>query len=953
MANSGDSRAHIILEAVRHASNGDIPVFRQLAAARPDALKFDIALRILLTYLPAGTEPELYTDFLRDLSAIVSIPSSPNPPVSLPTSEQDITEEEARTRVRRLRLAPLVDKNAPYDQAADPLTLFLLRQAHRIDTETGSLELVSQLLEPFVDHSVILRTWMISNLLPLLRLEYEYYPHSAPVYNLEEFEKLDGGIAVQSLLSKAAQRNDPGDTQKIGRDLRGLVGPWMYGENSRKRRKLSQRSRRKSSIVGSRVVQENTATEDSSEWFHVNGWLLDLSLRDFQRSVDAAVQWDGPADVDYGDWGDGSQPSGEGKLQTATRRYAQADLAVLYATNDASLETIIGSHRVLLQAARLMGHEEPPDLKRTDTPIVSGLSSEYLNSLSPAHLLHNALLMPQNPFTSPTDQSIRLFNLILSACYKLLHLGNTKTCRNVAELSLFGSETDQMAELRKTLHRLKSESLDDGAWASIRRQFLWLRDWERQSEHTKEPRGVFNKVAKIDLENEILRAMLDGGSYNLALDIYCKQDQSPLPIETLQSTILNAALSAYDAASNGNRTRGGVRKASEIISTFRDYFSKSKSFTQTIALIAATHAMSFYSLTLQHGVPFQPVNIRAHKDPVSLVAKILSQNPRSYTHLDDLLEIGQNLVTAGLSPKTQDPHRTTSSEAELEEESLIARRRITRMAIEAALEEDDFETAYSYVVNRMSLADLSKSAASDQSEQLFDKQDDISWRAAYQAGRFSSSSPGSSALRRLEQRMELLSQALLLAPPSALSEVLTAWQKCEKEVTVQIAREAEEDEKWDEKGERKVPGGFAAGSSPVMQKARDPSRSALVEEAPMGLFDVARGAAAALSKSTFPLRSARVAGSEAPSKASHGRPLSTGSVGSSDEDLGRAGGSGRVRKRDMVSSMVTGGLASGIGWVIGESQHTPAVMPTDARHRCPSGKARVNHLYESWWIGVV
>ena len=95
--------------------------------------------------------------------------------------------------------------------------------------------------------------------------------------------------------------------------------------------------------------------------------------------------------------------------------------------------------------------------------------------------------------------------------------------------------------------------------------------------------------------------------------------------------------------------------------------------------------------------------------------------------------------------------------------------------------------------------------------------------------------------------MELLSQALLLAPPSALSEVLTVWQKCEQQVTAQIANETEEEQKWDEKGDRTVPGGFTEGVSPIAQKARDPSRGALVEEAPMGLFDMARGAAATLS----------------------------------------------------------------------------------------------------------
>ena len=918
------SRAHVVLEAVNHAANSDIQSLRQLTTYRPDALTLDTTLRILLTYLPVGTEPAFYTEFLRDLPVICSQNVQQLSHNSHAPLLHDITEDEARNRVRRLHLVPLVNHTNQHDKDADSLTLFLLHQAHRIDAETGSLELASQLLEPFVDHSEILRTWMISNLLPLLRLDYEYYPHSRPTYSLSEFEKLEEGSAVQMLLSKAVQRIDPGDTQKIGRDLRGLVGPWMYGERSRKRRKLSHKGRRKSSITSDGPARGQDTMENinsGSEWSHVNAWLVELSVRDFQKTVDAATQWNGPSDIDYGEWGNGSLSLQGKDLDTATRRYAQAALASLYATTSASMETIVGSHRTLLQVARLLGHDEPADLKRIDMPVVSGISQDFLGSLSPAQLLHNSLLLPQNPVTMPTQHSINVFNVLLASTYKLLNLGTLKTIRAVAELAFFSSEADQVAELRRTLHKLKAEKMDDGLWASVRGQMLWLRNWEQESTTGEEPRGVFSKVTKVDLEVELLRAMLDGGCHKLAAEVYCKPiDDAPLPMETVENTALAAALSAYDAASNGNRHRGGVRKASEITSTFRKFFPSSLTFEQISALLSATHAMSFYSLTLHHGVPFQPVNIRAHKDPLVLIGKILSQNAQSYTHLDDLLEIGQNLVAAGLTQQSEERRTKDGTDVNSKQEFVIATRRITRMAIEAALEEDDFDTAYSYIVNRLSQSQQPKLNGSDELGGPFARQDDISWRAAYQAGRFSKNSLGNSTLRRLEQRLELLSQALILAPAAALSEVLTTWQKCEQDIITQIAQEALEDEKWNEKGDRKVPGGFATDSGPTVQKARDPTRGALVEEAPLGLFEVARGAAAALSKSTFPLRNMPQSGPKSPLKATNGRRLSTASAGSSDEgSISGAGGTGRVRKRDMVSSMVTGGLVSGIGWVIGES----------------------------------
>lgn len=326
--------------------------------------------------------------------------------------------------------------------------------------------------------------------------------------------------------------------------------------------------------------------------------------------------------------------------------------------------------------------------------------------------------------------------------------------------------------------------------------------------------------------------------------------------------------------------------------------------------------MSFYSLTLQHGVPFEPVNIRANKDPISLIEKILDQNEHSYTKLDHLIEIGSNLTSAGIAHSTQAQSRIQPSGEKLEQTLPNIARRVTAMAIKSALAEDDFDTAYSYIVNRLPPSDLSKSSDADSLNSL-SINDDLSWRVAYLAGcHKSNNSRVPSKLRRLEQRMELLSQALLLAPSSALSEILNVWRQCEEAMTSLITREVEEEVKWDDKGDQKIPGNYSLDSSPIIQRAREPSRNAINEEAPMGLFDVARGAAAALSKNAFPLRSSQNISTTTPLKGSHERVSSTG--GSDSGKLGGGDSEGRIRKRDMVSNMVTGGLASGIGWVIGE-----------------------------------
>lgn len=306
---------------------------------------------------------------------------------------------------------------------------------------------------------------------------------------------------------------------------------------------------------------------------------------------------------------------------------------------------------------------------------------------------------------------------------------------------------------------------------------------------------------------------------------------------------------------------------------------------------------------------------------------MLDQNAKSYTKLDDLVSIGRNLVAAGLPTKSASvdvepkPHPEEFSDAEI---LVTAERRITSLAISSALDSNDFGTAYSYITRLTSSSSLSATSPNTPSIP-----DDITWRAVYNAGRYRSTSPNASTplqsqITHLSQRMELLSLALTLAPtPDPLPEILGAWRRCDEEMSSLRAREQQEEDLWDAKGDTlsSVPGGFGPTDSErdafetAQQRAarRARARAAMPHshphEAPMGLFEVARGAAMALHKNAFPLRGAAVtadsSGSARPGAGDNERPLSP-----EDAD-------GRVRKRDVVSNMVTGGLASGIGWVLG------------------------------------
>ena len=897
-------RAHVILEAARLAANADIRALEQLLV--PGPLKHEHVLRILLTFLPAGVEPESYIDLIQN---VAQNPSKLCTSFSKRTS-YDISDQEACSRVRQMQLLPL---NPPHYflPDADSLTLFLIHRSYLIDRDSGSLDVIARLLDPFVDHSEILRTWMISTLLPLTRLGYEYYPRSSPSISLESFEMLGDNAAIHTLLSHVFRDGQRLDEAEVGRDLRGLVGPWMYGESFRKRRKLQhvEREHLDVSVLNKEEVVGDSSKDSDYGWSIINDRLRHLGTTSYESGYKVFMQWDGPKDVDMGDWGKGIL-SAENDGQP-TKDYAQMGLALAYSAEPSSENALFESHQVLTKVSRLLGFPEPPDATQVNLPIRSGLTPGFLARFLSHELLTQALLQTQNSFTSPVLETIVLQNLLLSSCYKLSKLGNPKSVSEAARLCMFGGWEDQSIELRKTLQGVKTDRTNENWWFTVRDYVLWLQNWEVPSvDGTGERFGVYSKVSRTDVEKNVLKAMIEDGGFTPAIELYGKTAGSLLPPDIVEETVMGTAYSAYDSASNGNKSRGGVRRALQTVSAFSTVFPESFRFGEMRALISATHSMSFYSLSLQHGVPFQPVNIRAHKDPIALIGKILDQNSRSYTHLDDLLQIGENLVIAGIGILTSISPEISARE---NQSNLIldGRRRITRMAIEAALAEDDFETAYSYVVNRLVVTEqlVTNAPATDR--------DDISWRAAYAAGRYPTSNSGKPASRRLEQRMELLSQALILAPPPSLTEILSVWQQCDKQMADLVEQEMAEESKWDDEGDQNIPGGFANAPTSGTKRAGVPARGTLLEEAPMGLFEVARGAASALSKNAFPLRAAQKSTSPSASKFNP-QDVEREEGDSSLADGQSLEGAGRVRKRDMVSNMVTGGLVSGIGWVIGK-----------------------------------
>ena len=52
--------------------------------------------------------------------------------------------------------------------------------------------------------------------------------------------------------------------------------------------------------------------------------------------------------------------------------------------------------------------------------------------------------------------------------------------------------------------------------------------------------------------------------YQLALDIYTESKPAPLNPVQVEAAVQEAIFTAYDNASNGNRTRGGMKRAYDM-----------------------------------------------------------------------------------------------------------------------------------------------------------------------------------------------------------------------------------------------------------------------------------------------------------------------------------------------------------------------------------------------------
>lgn len=531
----------VVLLAAHFTATGDITSLASLTATHGEILRKKLVLRLLLTYLPSHLPTEEYLPLLQSLESANYSIFSPLKDIDA-SSIRLLSEEKAAKKVRKLRLQPLSSPDTgssetrssepAIQQTVDPdsetpedsLAIFLIQRAKAVDNGSGALPELPALLTPFLGRSYDLRTWTISVLLPLLRRNCEYYPEAPLQLTLADFEHLPDRLAVSRLLSNTGVHSD--SLAHVGRDLRGLIGPWLYNDRRWTRRR-SEAFQISSSLEERKEDESQNGNGVHSlphnlcpAWDEVLLWLTTQATNSWRVAVKAIEQWDGPSDVDL--VGFGSMWLDEDEQVYLERRYARATLACVYLLPEASEEAMMAAHSIVCKIASLLDQDPIPALSaQLSLSSLSSATSNLANILSPenATYLRNDFLDETNVLTTPSRPSTELLHAIVLSATIFTRMGSPCTIRRVSELAMLQNEREQKAEAVKLIHWVTTNGsrTDDHYWTKAREEILWLRDWGADhirvtSDELSAGRGVLGQVKRDFIEVEFLKALLANSS---------------------------------------------------------------------------------------------------------------------------------------------------------------------------------------------------------------------------------------------------------------------------------------------------------------------------------------------------------------------------------------------------------------------------------------------------------
>ena len=499
------SPAKLVLLAVHFAVKSDVESLTSLASRHSTILRKDLLLRIILTYLPETVQSNEYVALIEQLEAGEFSETGAHDVDCTPVA--DLTDEDAAKKVRKLRLTPLAVPDVPLEPSEDATVLFLLQRAYKVDEEAGLLDELPALLTPFLDRSPYIRTLMVSTLLPLLRRNCEYYPQEPIPYTLLGFQQLPDSVAVNLLLSQTGGRDE--DLPSVGRDLKGLIGPWLLNE-----KRWKEKKRRRASHASNTGLQDDDEASETScpGWEQVLQWLTSRASKSWRVAVSAVDQWDGPGDVDSGGWG--SMWLNDQEQDHLERSYARAALASAYLIPESSIEALEGAYSIVSKISGLL--ENPLAPLSNALAILPPLSENITPAITAARnatYMRNNMLDASNVLTAPNAAATTFLQALIMSATILTKAGQPCTLRRAGELALLRDEREQKAEASKLLHHLTNHGAktEDKFWLRARNEILWLRDWGAEDSTSPSgdlAKGIFGQVKKEFLEAEILKALL-------------------------------------------------------------------------------------------------------------------------------------------------------------------------------------------------------------------------------------------------------------------------------------------------------------------------------------------------------------------------------------------------------------------------------------------------------------
>lgn len=488
------SAAKVILLAVNFAAYANIDSLGTLANRYSHLLQRQLLLRILLSYLPETTNPTEYISLLKHIGDGNGSNFAPLVQGEIDcTSIEQLTDNTAEKKVKKLQLRQLYDANSDISGDDDDLVIFLKQRAYRIDSQAGLLSLIPSLVEPFIDKSPSFYLWVTTTVQPFVKRYSTYYADDHDRILLEDFERLSDGAALGLLLGKTAP------AEHATRDLFNLVLPWIS-------------SKERWTGLDCSIISQNGL--ECSAWRHYLELMLTWNLGSWSTTTKLVQQWNRSRSLEVPRAL--SSSLNEAQYAYLDNTWDQAVIACIYNISDTTTEAIHGAYSMCRTLLQSRDNPSPQELELylSSSDTLAPADVGLLGDAKLISFLRSFLLDSKNPLTAPTAQSLSLLMNLIGSTYICNKFGLGVTIRRVADLVLLQDLREQKTILSRLIRGLCAQALrdQDTNLLQARASFLWLRHWNVMPGSDVSGPGLLGAVSVAEIESEVLKALLEQSS---------------------------------------------------------------------------------------------------------------------------------------------------------------------------------------------------------------------------------------------------------------------------------------------------------------------------------------------------------------------------------------------------------------------------------------------------------